>query len=137
MSDKIIPMNEKEPTRWDLLDQWFKDLVYPGKVTDFIQHIELANSPDYIRKKFCFYTEENVYYISAVDREDGGYLGCTVMTRKERPGESWKRGNDLPDGPFNEETWNSIIRAIVRYEIVKLSDFRKPESLPDIPEDQI
>jgi len=135
--EKVVPLMEKDLTKMDLLNQWLRDLVYPGKITDFIQDLEGEGSPDYTRRKFCFYTEEHVYYITAIDKEGGGYLGCIAMTRKERAGESWKRGNDLPDGPFNEKTWNAIMNAIVKYEIVKLSKFRKPNALPDIPEERI
>jgi hypothetical protein len=48
-----------------------------------------------------------------------------------RAGEDWVRGNDLPDGPFSKETWDRIIYAIVRYELVKLTPYKKPESIPE------
>ena len=64
----------------------------------------------------------------AIDRtKDEGYLGCQVNCRKSRAGEDWVRGNDLPDGKFNKATWDSIVKAIIRYEIVELSKYKKPE----------
>lgn len=49
-----------------------------------------------------------------------GYLGCVASSRKPRAGETHHRGNDLPDGPLTEETWHSILAAIVAYELVKV-----------------
>lgn len=63
------------------------------------------------------YTATNRYSIVAKPREDGGYLGCTASSRKSRAGEDWFRGNDLPDGPLTEETWQEILAGIVRYEL--------------------
>ena len=69
------------------------------------------------RYKFNVYTFTNCYIISAVERDDGGYLGCTAQARKSRPGEGWFRGNDLPDGKLNRKTWNSILKGIICYEL--------------------
>jgi len=116
-----------------MLDQWFKELVYPGEVTDFFQEISGSGGPNEIIRKVCFYTEENQYFITAIERNgsDKHYLGCSVSSRKSRPGEDWIRGNDLPDGPFTKKTWDRIVYAIVSYEIVKLSPFLKPEETPE------
>ena len=65
--------------------------------------------------------------------DDDGYLGCQVTARKARAGEDWNRGNDLPDGPFTEETWRQILNSIINYELVILSKFTKP--IVDTPED--
>lgn len=46
-----------------------------------------------------------------------GYMGCVTSARTPEPGENWKRGNDLCDGPYSEETWNRIMTDIVAYEI--------------------
>ena len=71
----------------------------------------------YEKYKFYIYTETNKYAIYANDSGPKGYLGCVAQSRKSRPGEDWFRGNDLPDGPLTEKTWNSIMKAIVRYEL--------------------
>lgn len=62
------------------------------------------------------FTENNEYIIYAKE----GYLGCRAQTRKPRAGETHRRGNDLPDGLFNENTWTSILKAIIGYELVKI-----------------
>ena len=58
-------------------------------------------------------------------KEDSGYLGCGVTSRKNRVGEDWVRGSDLPDGGYSKETFDMIIRAIVRYELQLLQLWRK------------
>ena len=137
MSDeeKVIHLNDKEATNMQMLDQWLKELVYPGKVDDFIQEIFGQGDDKKLERHLCFYTEEHVYYINAIERflgEKKSYLGCQVNARKSRAGEDWVRGNDLPDGEFNKKTWDRIIYAIVCYEVVKLSPFQKPDTVPEV-----
>ena len=106
----------EEFTKMQQLDLWIKKLIFPGKVKKFIQNIEGSCIPDVeVRSKFVLYTEKHQYIIEAIDRErDEGYISCQVQVRKARAGEDWLRGNDLPDGPFNKDTWDNIINAIVR-----------------------
>jgi len=73
------------------------------------------------RFRFRLYTFMNVYGIVAIERSDKAYLGCQVSMRKPRAGEDWNRGNDLPDGPLNRETWDKILKSIVIYELEELS----------------
>lgn len=116
----------------DMLNEWITNLVYPGKVEAFIKVTKEFTLDETTTKDFTFYTDEYKYRVYAVDRkEDDGYLGCGVMARKRRAGEDWTRGNDLPDGPFAIETWNKILNAIVNYELVKLSEYKRPESVPE------
>ena len=85
-----------------------------------------------LRACVYLYTDEYHYQIIAIDREeDDGYLGCQVSSRKPRAGEDWTRGNDLPDGPFNRETWNKILNAMINYELVKLTKYKKPGTIPE------
>jgi hypothetical protein len=114
------------------LKVWLNNLIFPGKFDNFIEVLKEYENDDETFLNLCFYTEEHQYFIRAIDKKgDDGYLGCMASCRKPRAGEDWTRGNDLPDGPFNEETWRDIVRAIVRYEIVKLSDFRRQDQIPD------
>jgi len=75
------------------------------------------------RFKVRIYTGNNCYAINAVERgkEANSYLGCVASARKPRAGEDWTRGNDLPDGKLNRETWEEIKNAIIAYELVKLA----------------
>jgi len=66
------------------------------------------------------YTRACRYRITAIDRQgEEGYLGCIVSARFPRPGECWRRGNDLPDGHLTRETWEAIKDYIIGYELVK------------------
>ncbi len=56
----------------------------------------------------------------ASERRWRGYLGCVATSRVARAGEHWHRGNDLPDGPLTEATWQAILATIVAYEMVKV-----------------
>lgn len=70
-----------------------------------------------------FYTNDHCYTLNITKPDNskpGGYLGCTVSTRKPRTGENWNRGNDLPDGEYSKGTFNSIVKGIVRYEMKDL-----------------
>jgi hypothetical protein len=132
MTENIVDLPEKvEISKMELLNQWIAELVYPGIGIDFIQEIQGTGEPGKTTRTFCFYTDKHRYLINAISEDDKpGYLGCTVTARKRRAGENWTRGNDLPDGPFNKETWNRIIYAIVNYELIKLSKFTKPKAIP-------
>lgn len=129
-----IPDDEiKMKTKMDMLNDWLNKLIFPGEISNFIQEVGVEEPPYHeIKRKFYLYTEDHKYMIVAIDREnDKGYLGCQVSNRKNRAGEDWIRGNDLPDGPFNKETWNSILNGIIRYEIVKLTTHKRPETRPE------
>lgn len=129
---KVIEISDKDLTLMQMLDKWLDELVFPGKKENFVQELVGSGDGKEIKRRVCFYTEEHEYYISAIERPAGkSYLGCNVITRKARAGEDWQRGNDLPDGPFNKETWNRIVYAIVNYELVKLTPFKKPVEIPE------
>ena len=129
----VVELKDKK-SKQKLLEEWVAKLIFPGEVKNFIQvKSEFAVGDGEHYKEFSFYTEDNKYSIIAIEREkDEGFLGCGVSCRKARPAEDWVRGNDLPDGPFTEETWNTIIYAIVNYELVKLSKYKKPDEIPDL-----
>ena len=115
----------------ETLKSWVKDLVYPADPEELI-HVTKDFEMEVDGKKgriysFYMYTNENKYGISAIERqEDEGYLGGGALARKQRPGEDWNRGNDLIDGPLTLDTWNKILKDIVRYELVRLSKYTKP-----------
>jgi hypothetical protein len=119
-------------SKMKLLDEWIEKLVYPGEAKDFIKEMKGYGSPEETMREFCFYTDSYRYRIFAIDRKaDTGYLGCQVSARKTRAGEDWFRGNDLGDGPLGIETWEMILKSIVRYELVKLSEYKKPSAIPE------
>lgn len=114
-----------------MVDKWIEKLVFPGKVKNFIKSTKNFESQGVYHKEYIFYTDEYKYKVLAIDRsDDDGYLGCQVSARKLRAGEDWTRGNDLPDGPLDEKTWFIILNAIINYELVELSQFKQPNSIP-------
>lgn len=78
------------------------------------------------RGKVIFCTETHTYAIAFTDT----YLGCIASSRKQRPGENWTRGSDLPDGEFSREVFDRIIQAIVAYELVDLDPVVEPVAVP-------
>ena len=98
-----------------------KQLARYGNV-DSVILISKPNDPKNDWITVNFYTDEHIYSIHVhwADTMENSYLGSTVSSRKPRPGEVWRRGNDLPDGKYNEETWNNILRGIISYEMKTL-----------------
>ena len=70
---------------------------------------------------FRLYTDANAYTIVARRSSEADYLGCAVVARKARSGETWMRGNDLPDGKYTRDTWDKIVGAILFYEVHKIA----------------
>jgi len=106
---------------------WLKTICRYGNVDNVcLLYYDYKNGETWIKTKF--YTNDHIYNISVhlhEDKEDHeGYLGCTVSTRKPRPGEDWTRGNDLPDGKYNKKTWNKIVNRILGYEMKTLQLWR-------------
>jgi len=131
-SDDVIEL--KSQSKIEEVKKWVRELIFPGKIEDFIEERKEYNSKEGEHYyEFNFYTENHLYRIVAIDRkgENNDYLGCGVLARKRRAGETWDRGNDLPDGDLTKESWNTIVRAIVCYELVKLSKFKKPDAIPE------
>jgi len=68
----------------------------------------------------CLATHSYNYHLDAKlpKAEHKGYLGCGANCRLADPGESHLRGRDLPDGEYCQKTWNKIVRAILRRELL-------------------
>lgn len=111
MSKKIKTLKEK----------WLRDITYNGGYVEVVEDIHIKNEQIQNSFKFNIYTNNYKYNIVCIDeKNNGGYLGCIVSSRKPRAGESWTRGNDLPDGKFNYKTWKNIINSIIKYELIKI-----------------
>ena len=102
------------------MKEWLSSIYSPTQVDRALksEKIEKGTDKERLRLTAKIWTFLNEYRIIALTYlyDDRNYLGCQVSTRKSRTGETWTRGNDLPDGKFNEKTWNRIMTAIVRYE---------------------
>jgi len=51
---------------------------------------------------------------------DVGYLGAGMTSRKPNVGEQHRRGNDLTDGDYSEETWREILKDILLNSILRI-----------------
>ena len=81
------------------------------------------------------FTDNYQHHINAHLHPDGkASLLASAWTRKPRAGETWNRGNDLHDGPFDRETFDKIIKDFFAYEIVAKVKPSKP--VADIIEDK-
>jgi hypothetical protein len=104
-------------TKIEQVKEWVENLCFPHKDSKFTEYVEHHKST----LKFKIYTDNNVYHFIAVVKDnDDNYLSCQVSSRKQRAGESWTRGNDLPDGKINQNTWFNILQSIVKHEMVVL-----------------
>lgn len=100
-------------------ETWLEEICDKGK------YIKELNGKSVM---YIIFTETYKYNIVVAEHkknilDDGkvlSYLGCQVSSRKPRAGETWTRGNDLPDGPLTRETWEKIKTSILKYELVKI-----------------
>jgi hypothetical protein len=106
------------PLHQQLID-WLSELLY--RTNNIEDHFKFILQDRKDKFNIHFFTKNNRYSITA----NNDYLGCQVSNRKPRAGEDWTRGNDLPDGKFNEQTWIKIKNAIISYELVKIAKQEK------------
>lgn len=117
---KLIQFNDLMNRPWDMdFAVKLKKLARYGNVDSMML---ISRSSDDTGVRVNFFTFENVYSINVHWKEEmeDSYLGCVVSSRKPRPGETWTRGNDLPDGKYNDDTWNRILQGIISYEMKTL-----------------
>lgn len=105
---------------------WLKELVRYGNVDS--QVLIFLDTKEARKNRFVcrLFTNDHIYSISGYKSLEGnsGYLGCTASTRKNRVGEDWNRGSDLPDGKYNKKTFDAIVRRIVANELKTLQLWR-------------
>ena len=120
--------NEKYEQTITQMREWLSK-IYPPSQVDRALYIEKVQSPEEeLRIRTKIWTFSNEYTIVVYVGKESNYLGCVAGSRKSRTGEDWYRGNDLADGKFSEETWQRILRDIVRYEAeeIKCEKWKKP-----------
>ena len=109
--------------------QWASRLARRGGNLVDASRLTIKKGGGIAKPMFCvtLFTQRHLYWISArppvpsdTTNADDGYLGCIAQARKPLAGEDWTRGNDLPDGPYSEATWNEIVHGILGYELVRL-----------------
>ena len=60
------------------------------------------------------------------------YLACYSESRMSRPGERFRKGNDLHSGRFNQETFDQIIKDMFSYELVSLYKKNNKKKYSDV-----
>lgn len=113
----LIHLKQLKETLPELAD-WLKTISRYGNVDSISQIFRDKNDPE--RHFMYIFTDEHYYSISAyapTKEKPKGYLGCIASNRKNRVGEWWSRGNDLSDGPYNKETFISIMGDIISMEL--------------------
>ena len=101
--------------------KWLKKLVLFEDLKKFI-YICRYEKNHFI--KIYLFTEKHVYTIIAhlPDEEQlNGYLGGYCSNRTHIAGEEWIRGFDLPDGPYNIDTWEKIKSDILAHELIPVA----------------
>lgn len=109
--------------------RWIAELLPQGedqyaKYVRVLKEEKIKNpngSRDTHRLVVSIFTRSRRYYRIVAKEEDidgrVGYLGCQFGNSYPLAGEDHSRGNDLPDGQLNEDTWNRIIRSIISREL--------------------
>lgn len=108
----------------DLITAMVRDLGRFGgtKLIELVEADPGNNVEQRARLTVQLYTANNIFTIDAYQPHPDArshrhfYLGCMATARRMRPGESWRRGNDLADGPLSLETWERIKADILSYE---------------------
>lgn len=100
---------------YDRVMNWLAEIVPGGNVTKYVKEGE----PDADYWSFLIYTERYRYRINV--KKDGTYMGAFLGSQVREPGEDWLRGNDFPDGPISQETWDAIKNRIIRSLLLPLS----------------
>ncbi len=108
------------------LQEWLEEFIRYG--VEPLRRLRFSESES--QEKVIFCTATNTFAISFSDT----YLGCVGSSRIQRPGENWTRGSDLPDGKFSRETFDSIMRAVVAYEMVDLAPPVEMKAIEATPE---
>lgn len=133
----------EEPVTWKPFDnklenalsqvrEWLSSVYSPAQVD---RAIKVTPQERAIRFKIWTAVNEYTVVVHIKDEQplEEAYMGAVASSRTPRVGETWTRGNDLPDGHFGEDLWQKILTAIVRYEAqeVKSDSWKKERPSPE------
>lgn len=113
---------EKLKKEFSNLYKWIGECFLGKNMKAFLLFDSLCEHEITKSISFIFYTSQNEHHIKAhiPNKTYDGYLGCTLISRKKRPGENWDRGRNLFDGDYSEGTFNKIIKESLYSEMVLL-----------------
>ena len=102
-------------------EEWLPSICPHSQVKKYVRDVEGEGDEKGVIHTVRLYTEDTSYQVTAlVERNGHTYLGAVSSCRKPRAGEEHLRGHDLPDGPIERKTWDSIVAAIVKDQLVPL-----------------
>ena len=108
---------------------WLKEIIrYRNVDSNALIFWDMNRNDDGNHFSCTIFTNDNkhtFYGYAPTEDKPKGYLGGGATGRKPRPGLDYAGGNDLPDGSYSKETFDSIVRAIVAYELKTLQLWRK------------
>lgn len=107
----------------------FKDYISRINWGELNSRVAILKSLE-VNKTYHLYlfSQRYIYSISV----NPHYLGCILAARQQRPLEDWHRCSDLPDGDCTEDTFKSILYAILSCELVPFDDGTPaPSSVPE------
>ena len=112
----VSPSREISPTHHKWLVAWLGNDY--GDSIVLRQHTEEGK-----RYSFSLWSANHEFSISfhpPTNSKDRGYIGAGMTNRAPWVGEQHRRGGDLYDGSFNEETWQGVMRDVVRQSLLRV-----------------
>lgn len=112
------------PEKYIELREWIAETFGLSHGNQHLVHAVIL--PDHVHGeivKVRWYTEDCGFCVVAIapcETTMHGYLGGFGNSRKPRAGEIHCRGNDLPGGGYNKQTWNNIIHKAMWFATVPL-----------------
>ena len=110
----------KQLSKW--IDELKVDFSYNNLPIPAIRLLETdKNDKEDADLRYEIITKYHLYRIAAYRENktyqgEESYLGCILYNRYPWKGENWPRGSDLPDGEFDNNTWELIKEAIINNE---------------------
>ena len=116
LNENGMPKFEKK--NYDWLETHYKDIAqWLSSMCSIYVAESLCEIKDYGDSiNINLYSKTNIYHISVSNDKPHGYLGLTHSNKQSGA------GNDWTDGPYNETTFNKIIKDIFSLEILRLED---------------
>ena len=112
----------------DDVKKWLFDLLDGMKYRrpEWQEYVVMENNEKGVLK-LKLWTDRH-HYVMSIGFGENDYLSCVATARRQRPGETFFRNNDLYNGRLNEDSFNRVMLDIVSYELVSLWKKKKPYS---------
>ena len=115
INNKTIQETHNE--NYNTLLSYIKEIFTDSKFKTSTDKTVYIKNNKYI-SKVKLYTARHEYIISLItDNNNSSYIGCICNNRYRLVDEDHIRSNDLSDGKFTRELFDTIIKDIVRTEI--------------------